>query len=104
MCKHYTILYLRDSSASMFRAIATQTGHRLLSLHKKMKIIAKKIVWIAIITMICMCVLNSLLAQCCFLGKLFNFNIFHLHGPFMRKNCLYFLLLKHAICWPAHII
>lgn len=56
MCKHYTILYLRDSSASMFRAIATQTGHRLLSLHKKMKIIAKKIVWIAIITMICMCV------------------------------------------------
>lgn len=35
MCKHYTILYLRDSSASMFRAIATQTGHRLLSLHKK---------------------------------------------------------------------
>lgn len=42
MCKHYTILYLRDSSASMFRAIATQTGHRLLSLHKKMKIIAKK--------------------------------------------------------------
>lgn len=41
-----------------------------------------------------MCVLNSLLAQCCFLRKLFNFNIFHLHGPFMRKNCLYFFIVK----------
>lgn len=33
--------------------------------------------------------------RCCFLRKLFNFNIFHLHGPFMRKNCLYlFLFVK----------